>query len=816
MHGRRKKDVVELSPEEKEKQKLQVNTAKALFTKMLSQRQAKVYNQQALEMTAKALQFHPEFPTLWGYRRELLQSGKVDGELWQLLKVEMKLLEGALRKTQKVYSIWFHRHWVVGQLFELCGVTTAKAQALLDTELGLCRTLLDVDERNFHCWNHRAHVLCLMRRHLEARAAALPQAGAEAGGGGEAAAAGEVAAAVAPAAAAAGGGDAGAGGMPTPPAGPDAAGGPQPGPSSAVAAPQAGADDGAGARGPTPGEGTPAPGADGGAGGAGGDGGAGGASTEAAQAQVGPDLAAGASVPAAPAEAPGDAAAQAAPAPPASSAAAAAAPAQEARAVPTSIEDLVALDLKLSTELINKNFSNYSAWHLRTLLQQAPPGSETAERLMQSSPVDVAKELEWVQQGIYTEPNDQSVWLYHHWLTILSRGCEQPRITYCAVLGGELFAFFSRPVCAHGAVSVQVDGLATVTGRLEPLGRCSKAHLRTRQLDRTRRWAVAWRFLPSEGAAVAGLSTAASISWKASVEVLGTSEDGVPLTAVQCLEHTGAPVACDGEEQASTSPALAALLLPDAGAERGELLRGELARVDELLELEPDCRWALLARGRLAIAASAGSPADEVEAQERAVAEGYDRISALDPLRRGFYSEARAASLMRLRIMSWLASGNGLCEKLDLSSLSLRHLAPTATIASFGVRVLSVEGNALQELGPILLLSSLQELNASSNRLVGDVAEAFVLRRLRRLNLQGNRMALKGSAVELPPDLHEVDLSDNPPVLSAGEAASAQEQDVSKALLDLLLAGESKEVRGTWQLAWSLADKVCRLSRPAM
>merc|ERR1712079_708556 len=50
--------------------------------------------------------------------------------------------------------------------------------------------------------------------------------------------------------------------------------------------------------------------------------------------------------------------------------------------------DLADLDLKLSTELINRNFSNYSAWHLRTLLQQLP------QRSHQPNLIDVNKELE--------------------------------------------------------------------------------------------------------------------------------------------------------------------------------------------------------------------------------------------------------------------------------------------------------------------------------------------------------------------------------------------------------------------------------------
>ena len=95
MHGRVKKDVVEPSPEEKEKQREQVRTARGLFGKLLELRQNKVYNEQALDMTSKALQFHPEFPTLWGYRRELLTSGKISKPLRELLEVEMKLLEKA-------------------------------------------------------------------------------------------------------------------------------------------------------------------------------------------------------------------------------------------------------------------------------------------------------------------------------------------------------------------------------------------------------------------------------------------------------------------------------------------------------------------------------------------------------------------------------------------------------------------------------------------------------------------------------------------------------------------------------------------------
>lgn len=161
MHGRVKKDVVEPTPEEKAKQREQVRTARSLFAKLLALRQSQTYGAEALEMTSKALQFHPEFPTLWGYRRELLTTS--EKPLQELLKMEMKLLEKALRKSQKVYSIWFHRKWVVERLFKELEKEEEAIRNLLNNELDLCNQLLAVDERNFHCWNHRMYLMDLMR-----------------------------------------------------------------------------------------------------------------------------------------------------------------------------------------------------------------------------------------------------------------------------------------------------------------------------------------------------------------------------------------------------------------------------------------------------------------------------------------------------------------------------------------------------------------------------------------------------------------------------------------------------------------------------
>jgi len=204
---------------------------------------------------------------------------------------------------------------------------------------------------------------------------------------------------------------------------------------------------------------------------------------------------------------------------------------------------------------------------------------------------------------------------------------------------------------------------------------------------------------------------------------------------------------------------------------RSALLKTELERVEELLEIEPDCKWALHQKCRLSTLCATGAAG--TTSVEEACADGYTQISALDPLRKGFYDEARAESLMRVRIISWTASAPG--SLLDISSLSLRRLTPCTTLAAFGVRVLDVSKNDLRELGPLLSLLSLEELRASGNRLVGDVTEAFSLPRLRCLDVSHNNMELRENAVAPPPStLTEVNISSNPAVLALSSPDAVQ------------------------------------------
>lgn len=62
-------------------------------------------------------------------------------------------------------------------------------------------------------------------------------------------------------------------------------------------------------------------------------------------------------------------------------------------------------DTAYTTDKINSNFSNYSAWHLRS--KQLP------QHIASTRPALGAEELELVKAAFFTEPEDQSAWMYH-------------------------------------------------------------------------------------------------------------------------------------------------------------------------------------------------------------------------------------------------------------------------------------------------------------------------------------------------------------------------------------------------------------------
>lgn len=64
-------------------------------------------------------------------------------------------------------------------------------------------------------------------------------------------------------------------------------------------------------------------------------------------------------------------------------------------------------ELKFTLEMIEANFSNYSAWHYRSKLFSAAGKDEESTKI---------SELSLVESAAFTDPFDQSAWIYQRWL----------------------------------------------------------------------------------------------------------------------------------------------------------------------------------------------------------------------------------------------------------------------------------------------------------------------------------------------------------------------------------------------------------------
>ena len=87
-------------------------------------------------------------------------------------------------------------------------------------------------------------------------------------------------------------------------------------------------------------------------------------------------------------------------------------------------------ELRFSEAKIERNFSNYSAWHHRAAnLPRAYAGPTNGLGASRDGgvPADVlANEYAFVRQAFFTEPEDQAGWMYHRWLTAQRKNANEP------------------------------------------------------------------------------------------------------------------------------------------------------------------------------------------------------------------------------------------------------------------------------------------------------------------------------------------------------------------------------------------------------
>ncbi|KAL7453465.1 hypothetical protein ACHAWC_006081 [Mediolabrus comicus] len=164
-----------------------------------------------LALTEKMLSVNPDPSHLWNIRREMLvhilQSSEtqptavksdttttstdtadnkeeekdvaVEGSVLQNsanvldIQGELKLTAHCLQRNPKAYSTWFHRKWALVYYMTASSSTSSHSaeqdnthwtdvKSILASELELCGQFLQLDERNFHCWNFRRFVVGLL------------------------------------------------------------------------------------------------------------------------------------------------------------------------------------------------------------------------------------------------------------------------------------------------------------------------------------------------------------------------------------------------------------------------------------------------------------------------------------------------------------------------------------------------------------------------------------------------------------------------------------------------------------------------------
>ncbi|XP_075920584.1 geranylgeranyl transferase type-2 subunit alpha isoform X2 [Petromyzon marinus] len=163
MHGRVKVRSTEEQLEVKRRERSKkLERFSAAMERLLTKRAAGEYDSEALDLTASVLTQNPDLHTLWNFRREILQQMQQQSTTEQLqaaVEAELELSAACLRGSPKSYCAWHQRAWAL----------PLAPRPPWARELQLTGTFLQCDERNFHCWDHRRFVVARGRAELAHR-----------------------------------------------------------------------------------------------------------------------------------------------------------------------------------------------------------------------------------------------------------------------------------------------------------------------------------------------------------------------------------------------------------------------------------------------------------------------------------------------------------------------------------------------------------------------------------------------------------------------------------------------------------------------
>ncbi|KAJ2866761.1 Rab geranylgeranyltransferase [Coemansia aciculifera] len=130
------------------------------------------------------------------------------------------------------------------------------------------------------------------------------------------------------------------------------------------------------------------------------------------------------------------------------------------RFVVSKLEDMDVAEFAYTTEQINKDCANHSAWHNRSkLLPGVLAKSDQAAEMMRT-------ERDLILNAVYTDPDDQNAWLYHEWLVSIQPSdedrCRMLRDKVAAI--HELLELEEDEASSKRPLIELVDALAAIDG----------------------------------------------------------------------------------------------------------------------------------------------------------------------------------------------------------------------------------------------------------------------------------------------------------------------------------------------------------------
>ncbi|KAI8333736.1 hypothetical protein BC941DRAFT_434331 [Chlamydoabsidia padenii] len=260
-------------------------------------------------------------------------------------------------------------------------------------------------------------------------------------------------------------------------------------------------------------------------------------------------------------------------------------------------QTIVQHEYDFTTQKITQSFSNYSAWHQRSKLLP-----EIVMNMTEDEKNKVARnELAMVGDAIFTDPDDQSAWLYYWWLLgqapspITMIGAFQPRSTSHIIIG-------FNGVVGFSALPKITTNSNNLTGNWYTINISSSS---TPLYGMKHSSSSVWLFVPNETQQldqditvhiqsddIYPVSSAMTVEsgrlWKYPVKLIDSSDKVTDLVSHTINQGKQPRLIQQFKDPIKTESNVWYSL------DSIQLLKEAIALLRELLDLEPDSKWTLL------------------------------------------------------------------------------------------------------------------------------------------------------------------------------------------------------------------------------